>query len=50
MIRVYIISGYEEVGKNMIVVGYFDGRKEEVVIIDMGIRFDCVFIYEDVNI
>lgn len=50
MIRVYTISGYEEVGKNMTAVGYSDGRKEEVVIIDMGIRLDRVLIHEDVNI
>ncbi|NJF24941.1 RNase J family beta-CASP ribonuclease [Thermococcus sp. Bubb.Bath] len=50
MIKVYTISGYEEVGKNMTAVGYSDGRKEEVVIIDMGIRLDRVLIHEDVNI
>jgi len=46
MIRVYTVSGYEEVGKNMTAVEY----NGEVVIIDMGIRLDRVLIHEDVNI
>ena len=50
MIRIYTISGYEEVGKNMTAVGYSNGGREEVVIIDMGIRLDRVLIHEDVNI
>ena len=50
MIRIYTLSGYEEVGKNMTAVGYTNGGREEVVIIDMGIRLDRVLIHEDVNI
>ena len=50
MIRIYTVSGYEEVGKNMTAVGYSNGGTEEVVIIDMGIRLDRVLIHEDVNI
>ncbi len=50
MIKVYTISGYEEVGKNMTAVGYSDGKREEVVIIDMGIMLDRVMIHEDTNI
>ncbi len=50
MIKVYTISGYEEVGKNMTAVGYSDGRREEVVIIDMGIMLDRVMIHEDTSI
>ncbi len=50
MIKVYTISGYEEVGKNMTAVGYSNGGREEIVIIDMGIRLDRVLIHEDVNI
>jgi len=46
MIRIYTVSGYEEVGKNMTAVEY----NGEVVIIDMGIRLDRVLIHEDVNI
>ncbi len=50
MIKIYTISGYEEVGKNMTAVGYSDGGREEVVIIDMGIMLDRVLIHEDTNI
>ncbi|ASJ04089.1 RNase J family beta-CASP ribonuclease [Thermococcus barossii] len=46
MIKIYTVSGYEEVGKNMTAVEY----NGEVVIIDMGIRLDRVLIHEDVNI
>ncbi len=51
MIRIYTLSGYEGVGKNMTAVGYSkDGTDEEIVVIDMGIRLDRVLIHEDVNI
>lgn len=45
MIRIYTVSGYEEVGKNMTAVEY----NGEVVIIDMGLRLDRVLIHEDVD-
>jgi len=51
MIRVYTLSGYEGVGKNMTAIEYSrDGRQGEVVVVDMGIRLDRVLIHEDVNI
>ncbi len=51
MIRVYTLSGYEGVGRNMTAIEYSpDGGPGEMVIVDMGIRLDRVLIHEDVNI
>ncbi len=44
--NIYAVGGYEEVGKNMTAVEV----KDEVVIIDMGLRIDRMMIHEDTDV